>query len=72
MFDLLKTAALWVADFVLDDDDKNPLDSKYSDFAPKKSSKSSYCLRNSKEISIGEVVRQRFIKSICIRTKLFQ
>ena len=41
MFDLLKTAALWVADFVLDDDDKNPLDSKYSDFAPKKSSKSS-------------------------------
>tara|TARA_R110002012_G_scaffold150379_5_gene309653 strand:- start:313 stop:768 length:456 start_codon:yes stop_codon:yes gene_type:complete len=41
MFDLLKTAALWVADFVLDDDDKNPLDPKYSDFTSKKSSKSS-------------------------------
>jgi hypothetical protein len=40
MFDLLKTAALWVADFVIDDDE-SPLDPKYSDFAPKKSSKSS-------------------------------
>tara|TARA_R110000823_G_scaffold148836_1_gene279496 strand:+ start:371 stop:823 length:453 start_codon:yes stop_codon:yes gene_type:complete len=40
MFDLLKTAALWVADYVIDDDD--PSDPKYSDFAPsKKSSKSS-------------------------------
>lgn len=39
VFDLLKTAALWVADYVMDDD---PSDPKYSDFAPsKKSSKSS-------------------------------
>lgn len=41
MFDLLKTAALWVADFVLDDDDDYNIGKKGEFDTSKKSSKSS-------------------------------